>query len=262
MGIETAIIGSALVGGAASMSGARKASKAQSKAADQAAQLQREMFEKQMELQEPFRQAGITSQNELMRLLGIGGDTAAADYGMLTRGYRPEDLQMDPGYAFRLSEGQKALERSAAARGGLLSGSMLKGAQRFGQEMGSQEYMNAFNRAQAQLGTRLGTLGSLYGAGQASAQQIAGQAGQMGANVGNLMNQSAQARASGYMGQANALSNALGQAAMGYGMYKGGYFGSPGGSAGTGYVPRGSLTVINPYVPTTTPVTLPAPPGF
>jgi hypothetical protein len=262
MGIETAIIGSALVGGAASMAGARKASKAQSKAADQAAQVQRETFERQVELQEPFRQAGITSQNELMRLLGIGGDASAADYGMLTRGYRPEDLQMDPGYAFRLSEGQKALERSAAARGGLLSGSMLKGAQRFGQEMGSQEYMNAFNRAQAQLGTRLGTLGSLYGAGQASAQQIAGQAGQMGANVGNLMNQSAQARASGYMGQANALSNALGQAAMGYGMYKGGYFGSPGGSAGTGYVPRGSLTVINPYVPTTTPVTLPAPPGF
>ena len=262
MGIETAIIGSALVGGAASARGASKAAKAQRQAADQAAQVQRETFERQVELQEPFRQAGITSQNELMRLLGIGGDVSAADYGMLTRGYRPEDLQMDPGYAFRLSEGQKALERSAAARGGLLSGSMLKGAQRFGQEMGSQEYMNAFNRAQAQLGTRLGTLGSLYGAGQASAQQIAGQAGQMGANVGNLMNQSAQARASGYMGQANALSNALGQAAMGYGMYKGGYFGSPGGSAGTGYVPRGSLTVINPYVPTTTPVTLPAPPGF
>jgi hypothetical protein len=98
--------------------------------AQQAADVQREIFQKQTELQEPFRQAGITSQNELMRLLGIGGDATAADYGMLTRGYRPEDLQMDPGYAFRLSEGQKALERSAAARGGLLSGSMLRGAQR------------------------------------------------------------------------------------------------------------------------------------
>ena len=227
MGIETAIIGSALVGGAASMSGARKASKAQSKAADQAAQLQREMFEKQMELQEPFRQAGITSQNELMRLLGIGGDTAAADYGMLTRGYRPEDLQMDPGYAFRLSEGQKALERSAAARGGLLSGSMLKGAQRFGQELGSQEYMNAFNRAQALLGNRLGVLGSLYGAGQAATQQVGQQAGQLGSNLGNLLMQSGQARASGYLGQANALSQALGQGAMGYGLYKGGYFNPP-----------------------------------
>jgi PPE-repeat protein len=92
---------------------------------------------------------------------------------------------------------------------------MLKGTQRFGQDLASQEYMNAFNRAQAQLSTRLGALGSLYGAGQASAQQIAGQAGQMGANVGNLMTQAGQARASGYLGQANALSNALGQAAMG-----------------------------------------------
>jgi hypothetical protein len=47
------------------------------------------------------------------------------------------------------------------------------------------------------------------------------------------MTQAGQARASGYLGQANALSNALGQAAMGYGMYRGGYFGpqnvTPGG---------------------------------
>jgi hypothetical protein len=256
--IAASSIGSAALGSRA----ASKAASAQQKAADQAAQVQRETFERQAELQEPFRQAGITSQNELMRLLGIGGDASAADYGMLTRQFRPEDMQMDPGYAFRLAEGQKALERSAAARGGLLSGSMLKGAQRFGQEMGSQEYMNAFNRAQAQLGTRLGALGGLYGAGQAAAGQVAGQAGQMGVNVGNLMTQSGQARASGYLGQANALSNALSQGAGLYGMYKGGYFDSPGSSAGTGYVPRGSLTVINPYVPTTVPVTLPAPPRF
>jgi hypothetical protein len=145
-----------------------------------------------------------------MRLLGIGGDASAADYGMLTRQFRPEDMQMDPGYAFRLSEGQKALERSAAARGGLLSGSMLKGTQRFGQDLASQEYMNAFNRAQAQLGTRLGTLGSLYGAGQAATQQVAGQAGQYGENVGNLLMAGGAARASGYAGMGNALNQALG----------------------------------------------------
>jgi hypothetical protein len=110
---------------------------------------------------------------------------------------------------------------------------MLKGAQRFGQELGSQEYMNAFNRAQAQLGTRLGTLGSLYGAGQAAAQQVGEQAGQYGANVGNLMMSGGQARASGYLGQANALSNALGQAAGAYGLYRGGYFGSPSGGGGS-----------------------------
>ena len=231
--------GSSVIGGISSSRASRKAARAQQQAADQAAQLQREIFQKQTELAEPFRQAGISSQNELMRLLGIGGDATAADYGMLTRGYRPEDMQMDPGYAFRLSEGQKALERSAAARGGLLSGSMLKGAQRFGQEMGSQEYMNAFNRAQAQLGTRLGTLGSLYGAGQAAAQQVAGQAGQMGSNVGNLMMSGGQARASGYMGQANALNQALSGLVGAYGQY-----------AGSG-LSRGALDEILPGVTVT-----------
>jgi hypothetical protein len=231
--------GSSVIGGISSSRASSKAARAQQQAADQAAQLQREIFQKQTELAEPFRQAGISSQNELMRLLGIGGDATAADYGMLTRGYRPENLQMDPGYAFRLSEGQKALERSAAARGGLLSGSMLKGAQRFGQELGSQEYMNAFNRAQAELGNRLGALGSLYGAGQMATQQVGSQAGQMGTNVGNLMMSGGQARASGYMGQANALNQALGGIAGAYGQY-----------AGSG-LSRGALDEILPGVTVT-----------
>jgi hypothetical protein len=227
IGTAAAIIGSAAIGAAASSRGASKAAKAQTQAADQAAQVQREMFERQTELAEPFRQAGITSQNELMRLLGIGGDATAADYGMLTRGFTPEQMQMDPGYAFRLAEGEKALERMQAARGQYLGGGAIRAGTRYGQEMGSQEYMNAFNRAQAQLGTRLGALGSLYGAGQTATQQVAGQAGQLGANLGNLLMQSGQARASGYLGQANALSQALGQGAMGYGLYKGGYFNPP-----------------------------------
>ena len=218
--IAASSIGSAAIGSRS----ASKAAKAQQQAADQAAQVQREIFQKQTELQEPFRQAGITSQNELMRLLGIGGDAAAPDYGMLTRQFGEREMQMDPGYGFRLREGEKALERMQAARGNLLSGGAIKAGQRFGQDLASQEYMNAFNRAQAQLGTRLGALGSLYGAGQAAAQQVAGQAGQMGVNVGNLMTQGGQARASGYLGQANALNQALQQGAGLYGMYQGGYF--------------------------------------
>lgn len=231
--------GSTVVGGAISSRGARKAAQAQQQAADQAAQVQREIFQKQTELAEPFRQAGITSQNELMRLLGIGGDAAAPDYGMLTRQFGERDLQMDPGYGFRLREGERALERMQAARGNLLSGGAIKAGQRFGQDLASQEYMNAFNRAQAQLGTRLGTLGSLYGAGQAAAQQVAGQAGQMGVNVGNLMTQGGQARASGYLGQANALNQALGGLAGAYGQY-----------AGSG-LSRGSLDEILPGVTVT-----------
>ncbi len=205
--VAAAIATSAVVGAYSASKGA----KAQKQAADQSAEVQREIFQKQTELAEPFRQAGITSQNELMRLLGIGGDATAADYGMLTRGFGERDLQMDPGYGFRLREGEKALERMQSARGNLLSGGAIKAGQRFGQDLASQEYMNAFNRAQAQLGTRLGALGSLYGAGQAATQQVSSQAGQYGENVGNLLMAGGAARASGYAGMANALNQALGQ---------------------------------------------------
>lgn len=208
MSAIAAAIATSAVAGAVS---ARKGAKAVEQSADKSAEVQREIFQKQTELAEPFRLAGIASQNELMRLLGIGGDATAADYGMLSRGYRPEDLQMDPGYQFRLGEGMKALDRRLSAGGRMFSGGALKAGQQYSQDLASQEYMNAFNRYQAGLGTRLGTLGSLYGAGQAAAQQVAGQAGQYGENVGNLLMAGGAARASGYAGVGNALNQALGQ---------------------------------------------------
>jgi hypothetical protein len=216
----------ATVGSAAIQSrGAKKAADVQSQASRESQQLQREVYQQQREDIEPYRQAGIAAQNELMKLLGIGGDATSPEYGMLTRGFTPEQMQMDPGYAFRLAEGEKALERMQSARGQLLGGGAIRAGVRYGQEMGSQEYMNAFNRAQAQLGTRLGVTGSLFGAGQAGTQQVTEAAGRMGANVGNLMMEGGRARASGYLGQANALAGALGQGAGFYGLYKGGYFG-------------------------------------
>jgi hypothetical protein len=224
MAISTgaALLGSAIIGGAASARASSKASKAQQQATQSAEQVQRDIFERQTELQEPFRQSGITSQNELLRLLGLGeAGRGTPEYGLLTRQYGMDQFQQDPGYGFRLSEGMKALDRSAAARGGLLSGATLKASQRYGQDLASQEFNNAFNRYQAQLGTRLGTLGSMYGGGQAAAGQLVGAAGQMGENVGNALMMGGQARASGYLGQANALNQALGQAALGYGMYGG-----------------------------------------
>jgi hypothetical protein len=227
IGTAAAILGSAVIGGAVASRGASKAARAQTQAAEQASQVQREIFEKQTELQEPFRQAGITSQNELLRMLGLGGEAGTLGYGSIGAPFTAEQMEMDPGYAFRLAEGEKALERMQSARGQLLGGGAIRAGVRYGQEMGSQEYMNAFNRAQALMGTRLSALGSLYGAGQTAAQQVGQQAGQYGTNVGNLLMGAGQARASGYLGQANALSQALGQGAMGYGLYKGGYFDRP-----------------------------------
>jgi hypothetical protein len=122
-----------------------------------------------------------------------------------------DQFQQDPGYAFRMSEGMKALERGAAARGSLMSGATMKGLQRYGQDLASQEYTNAFNRYGIERERRLNPLQSLAGVGQTSTNQL-GAAGQNYANAaGQAIGAAGQARASGYMGTANSLSGALGQ---------------------------------------------------
>jgi hypothetical protein len=201
----------AIGGGLIASSGAKKASDAQVKAAQDANTAQERMFAEQNRLQEPFRQGGLTAQNEIMQLLGIGGDKAAAGYGSLGKSFGMSDFEQDPGYAFRQSEGMKALERSAAARGNLLSGSTLKGVQRFGQDLASQEYQNAFNRYQVERSAKLNPLQSLMGSGQSATNVMTTAAGQAGQNQAANLYGAGQARASGYVGQANALSTALGQ---------------------------------------------------
>ena len=210
--VAAAVVAAASLGGAViSSKASSKASKAQVQAAQDANAAQERMFAEQNRLQEPFRQGGLTAQNEIMQLLGIGGDKTAAGYGSMGKAFGASDFQQDPGYAFRQSEGMKALERSAAARGNLLSGSTLKGVQRFGQDLASQEYQNAFNRYQVERSAKLNPLQSLMGSGQSAANVLTGAAGQMGQNEASNLYNAGQARASGYIGSANALNNALGQ---------------------------------------------------
>jgi hypothetical protein len=214
---------SSIGGGLIARSGAKKAARAQEQAAQRAEQTQREMFERQIELQEPFRQAGMTAQDQIMQLLGIGGDAGAEGYGSMARAFGQQDFEADPGYAFRQAEGMKALERSAAARGNLLSGNTMKGIQRFGQDLASQEYGNAFNRFQVERAARLNPLQSLMGSGQSAANVMTGATGQAAQNIGQMQLGAGQARASGYVGQANALAGALGgigQAATSFPLYQ------------------------------------------
>ena len=202
-----AIGGSALLGASASKSAANT----QAAATDRAGELQKQMFEEQNRLQEPFRQGGMAAQNKLLTYFGLPGGAEGADFGRYTRDFGAQDFQQDPGYAFRLAEGQKTLDRQAAARGGLISGGALKAAQRYGQEMGSQEFTNAFNRFQTNRANQLQPLQSLMGAGQTAANTMGGAAANYGTNAGNLITSGGAARASGYVGGANALTSGLGQ---------------------------------------------------
>jgi hypothetical protein len=198
--IAAATIGSGLLG-------ARSASKAadvQAQATQAAQDAQERMFERQVQLQEPFRKAGEEALNKLLPL-----SMNYTPFGM-------DQYTQDPGRALRLSEGMKALDRTAAARGGLLSGATLKGALRFGQDLASQEFQNAFNRAQIERNAQLNPLQSLAGVGQTAAGTLTNTYGAYGAQMGQNLQDIGSARASGYLGGQNALSQALGQAGQLY----------------------------------------------
>jgi hypothetical protein len=191
--LPLAIGGSALLGASAS----RSAASTQADAANRAADLQNQQFQQTREDLAPYRAAGVSA---LGKLEGM------ADYTPFSM----DTFSKDPGYGFRLAEGQKALDRQAAARGGLISGGALKAAQRFGQEMGSQEYSNAFNRYQIERAAKLGPYQSLAGVGQTTANQLGQFGAANAANVGNLMTGGAAASAAGQVGMANAFTGGLG----------------------------------------------------
>ena len=203
-----ATVGSSLIGSKAS----RDASSQQQQAAAQASDVQRDIFERQVELQEPFREAGLKGQNRLLELLGLSEDKAAPGYGKYaTAEFGMDQFKADPGYAFRMSEGMKALERSAAARGGLMSGATLKGITRYGQDAASQEYQNAFNRFQAERAGTLNPFQALAGTAQTSANVLGQQAGVLGQQLGSNIIGAGNAQAAGTIGQANAIASGVGQ---------------------------------------------------
>lgn len=203
------VAGATVIGGGLNYLGSQNASAAQSDAANKSLQLQKDQFDRTTALQEPFRQAGISGQNRLMELMGIGGNQNSQDYGKYSKDFGMSDFTADPGYGFRVSEGLKALDRTAAARGGLISGNALRAAGTFGQKEASDEYSNAFNRYQINRNNQINPLQSLAGQGM-SASGLIGNAGQSFATgAGNSLADAANARASGYVGGANAINGGL-----------------------------------------------------
>ena len=134
---------------------------------------------------DPYNKAGTGALNQLSDYTGEGGKW--------NRSFNMDDFQQDPGYQFRMAQGQKALERSAAAKGNLMSGGTAKALVGYGQEMGSQEYGNAFGRYQTERSNQYNQLMGLAGIGMNAASQQANYSNQLGnataqsaENVGNI----------------------------------------------------------------------------
>lgn len=184
-----------------------RAAAIQKEIADQQIALQREQLNKQIELQQPWRQAGTNALTQMQ-----GGAFAQPEAFKFGKG----DLVLDSGYEFEFGEGIRALERSAAARNGLISGGALKAAQRYGQGLASTKYGEAYNRALtgynanvARSDTGYNRLASLAGVGQTATGQL-GAAGQnMTSGISNALGSYGTSAGNIAMGQGEYQGNAL-----------------------------------------------------
>jgi hypothetical protein len=176
--------------------------------------LQERIYNQNRADQTPWREAGGDAVNKLRAEMEDGGQ--------FTKQFSMEDFQADPSYQFGLDEGNRGIEQSAAARGGVLSGATLKALSRFGINTANQEYGTQYNRFETNKANQFNRLSGIAGTGQASVNQT----GNAGSNMANgISNNNANgygqissniigagnASAAGTIGSANAWSNALSQ---------------------------------------------------
>ena len=197
------LIGAGL-GVAGSLIGAdasRSAANTQADSARAANQLSADQFAQNRTDAAPWRAAGETALGQMSAGTAAGGE--------FNRDFSLADFQKDPGYQFRMDQGSNALQSSAAARGGLMNGGTLKALDRYGQDYASGEYGNAYNRFNNDRTQRFNRLASLAGTGQTATRDVANQGTALATQNGNNLMQAANARASGYVGQGNAINGGL-----------------------------------------------------
>ncbi len=180
------ILGSVL-GGLFASSSANKAANAQTTAAQNDLAFQQEQFDTIQANLAPYLQGGNAANAALMFELGLGP--------------KPQNyagFSSTPGYDFRMGQGQDAIQASAAAQGGLNSGSTMKALNSFGQDYASSEYGNYLARLGGQQGVGL------------NAGAMQGQAGQnLAAGASNAFNNIGNAQSAGAIGQSNALNSTV-----------------------------------------------------
>jgi len=219
--------GGTLAAGYMGSEAAKSAANVQANAAQKALDFQKQQYEDIRKLSTGGRAAGANALNQL-GALGSGtygmydaeGNPIGTGVGSgyLTQQYTPEEFAkgQDPGYQFRLQQGQEATNRMANMGGGMLSGNSLKGQEDYTQGLASTEFNNAFNRFQTGRTNIYNTLAGIAGLGQNANNTYATAAGNAATNVGNTIQGLGQAQASGIVGSANALGGGIAGAGQNY----------------------------------------------
>ena len=217
-GLLTAGIGAAgsLFGGLFGGSASSRASKQYIDALKQAEQWMQGQEKEGLANYQPYLSAGAGATGMLSEMLGTPGQGLLTPWTQQFQAPTAEQAAQTPGYQFQLQQGENALQNSAAARGGLLSGGTLADMNKYAQGLASSNYQNVFNNALTQyqsayqtfLNNQQNTYGRLMGlSGQGLS--AAGGAGNLisgiGGDIASLMGQQGAARAGGTMGEANSI---------------------------------------------------------
>ena len=147
-----------------------------------------------------------------------------------------EEFTADPGYQFRLSQGEKAIERRAAAKGLRLSSGTLKDFGRFADGMASQEYNNWWNRRNTEATNRFNQkniregnyynrLAGIAGVGQTATQQQIAAGQNFANNAGQNYLAAGNAQAQGIIGVNNAIQGGINSGYNVLGMMQAGLLG-------------------------------------
>lgn len=223
-----------IVSGIIGSHAAGKAANAQETAAQQAQALSEQNQDNSINAQGQATRQQVANESPYM---GVGqsaiqqlGQMASKGYGQTFQAPTAAQAEATPGYQFTLQQGENALQNSAASKGGLLSGNEAAAQQQYGQGLASttyqQTYNNALNAYQQNYGQYENQLQSLQGlantgqqaTGQVNALEQAGAQNQGALNFaysgqqGNDITNYGNAKASGYIGKANAWNNSINNA--------------------------------------------------
>lgn len=202
-------VGATVASGAMQASAAKKAAKTQAGAADRATQVQQDQYYQTREDQEPYREAGYKALT--------GAENLLASY----KAPSIDAFKSDPYYQWEQQEAAKAVQGSAAARGGLYSGTTLRRLGDRAQMVARGGFTDFSNRQESAFGNQFNRYASLAGIGQSGVSQT-GNAGMNFANnaSSNLIG-AGNAQAAGTLASSNAWGNALNQGISSYGRMTG-----------------------------------------
>lgn len=159
---------------------------------------EQQMFQQSQADLNPYMTQGDTAETQMMN-------------PSFQQGFTSADFQEDPGYQFQLQQGQQAIQRSAAAQGGLLNGGVLKDLDTYSQGMANTDYEQAFNNFNTTQNQQFGRLSTVASLGENAAAAGSGAAMSAGSTIAGIDTSAANAEASASIAQGNQNSALAGQ---------------------------------------------------